>query len=940
MIPFLRQVARHYVTQDAVDKLCFVFPSRRSVAFFRKWLAVEAAAAKRTLVSPVCLPVKDFLFAAARAKSADKIYLILKLYDCYSDINPDAESLDDFVYWGDVLLGDFDDVDKYLGDPAKVFTNVSDFKSIQDDGSYLSDTQKDAISRLLHAAPEDSRYRGRFLQLWNMLFPLYRDFRERLRGEGLCTEGMVYRSLAERLGTESAADVFGAVFPDRRFVFVGLNALNECERVILSRLRDARLAEFCWDFSSEMIKDPGNRASFFMKDNISAFPQAFRTDPDGLEDPAISVTGVPSSTGQAKLLPRILKDIGADGLNTVVVLPDESLLLPVLHSLPEPTGELNVTMGYPVQSSGFFAFVNEIGALQMHVRMGGGEPCFYNRQVAELLSNSVLRAAVGEGEMAECRKIRSGGQYYIPQSEFAGRSDLIARIFTAVLLPPLEPGDNVELSSWLTDVITGIADALDGMPGMELEYEFALRGLRTANMLRSFVHRPMLPSTYLRLLTQMMSVESVPFEGEPLRGLQLMGPLETRALDFDNVVILSCNEGVFPHHSSSASFIPPELRKAFGLPTYMHQDAMWAYYFYRLIQRAKNVCLLYDTRAEKLRSGEESRFVKQLELHFGRALERSVAQAPLAPSDSDVPIEKTPSDMEALGKMVFSATALQNYIQCPAKFYFGDVLRLKDEDELDDALDSGGIGNVFHAVMEDLYRVPEGCKARVIGAVELAALNADSARISEMVEEQIKLKMKAFELTGKNLIFRDLICRYVHQTLSSDLQLMKHKEVDSFRVLGVERRLEGELDGYRFKGFIDRVDSFRTGQIRVVDYKTGRVSDAELDLGAADASKVCDALFAVSGEGDRPKIALQLYLYDRLIGDPPEGWKVFNSIYHVGRMFREPIREWEMPREFADAVRPRLKEVLDEIHDPSRPFERRGSEKNCKYCDFKVICGK
>ena len=959
MIPFLRQVARHYVTQDAVENLCFVFPSRRSVVFFRKWLAVEAAAAGRTLVAPLCLPIKDFLFAAAGAKTAEKVYLILKLYDCYSALNPEAESLDDFVYWGDVLLTDFDDVDKYLGDPAKVFTNVSDFKSIRDDGSYLSDTQRNAISRLLHEGPEESRYRGRFLQLWNILYPLYRDFRAALRKEGLSTEGMVYRTLAERLTgraqlpganqtgsahesgsqAQSAADVFGAAFPGRRFVFVGLNALNECEHTILSRLRDARLAEFCWDFSSAMIKDPGNRSSFFMRDNISDFPQAFQPDAEGLDEPKIRVTGVPSSTGQAKLLPRILKEIDADGLNTVVVLPDESLLLPVLHSLPEEVGELNVTMGYPVQSSEFFALVGEIGALQMHVRMNGEQPCFYNRQVGELLSNSVLRAAIGEEEASECRKIRAAGQYYIPQSAFADRSELVAGIFTAVLPPSPEPGDNTALSSYLSSVITGIADALDGVPGMELEYEFALRCLRTANMLRSFVHRPILPSTYIRLLLQMLSVESVPFEGEPLQGLQLMGPLETRSLDFENVIILSCNEGVFPHHSSSASFIPPELRTAFGLPTYMHQDAMWAYYFYRLIQRARNVWLLYDSRGEKLRSGEESRYVKQLELHFGLDLERSVAQAPVVPAEDDTSIDKTASDMEAIRNMVYSATTLQNYIQCPAKFYYGDVLRLKDQEDIDEALDFGGIGNVFHSVMEDLYRVPDDCDSRVISEAELRGMNSDRERIAAMVEAQIKEKMKTFEVSGKNLIYKDLICRYVHQTLLSDLRLIKAKGVDSFRVLGVERRLEGDLDGYRFKGFIDRVDSFIPGQTRVVDYKTGHVCDAEMDPGSEPAESVCEAVFSRPAD-NWPKIVLQLYIYDELMKARLGKGALLNSIYHVGRMFREPIRESEMPEALAEVIRPRLKALMDEIHDPSVPFVRKSSEKNCEYCDFKIICGK
>ena len=285
MTPFLAQVAQHYYAAGEVEDLCFIFPNRRALAFFRMYLGDCVRAGGRPMRVPALYTMNDFFYRLADARQTDQVHLLLELYDCYKplyerDGGPKAESLDDFIFWGGVLLSDFADVDKYLVDPEKLFTNIADFRSIQDSFDYLDETQEAAIRQFLKHFHTGGEYKEAFRRIWNLLLPLYRDFHARLREKGMATEGQVYRALADRLQESSAADLMAERFPAvKKFVFVGLNALNECEKRLMRRLHQAHLAEFCWDFSSEWIRDPHNKSAKFLSDNISDFPQAFTPDP-------------------------------------------------------------------------------------------------------------------------------------------------------------------------------------------------------------------------------------------------------------------------------------------------------------------------------------------------------------------------------------------------------------------------------------------------------------------------------------------------------------------------------------------------------------------------------------------------------------------------------------------------------------------------------------
>ena len=970
MTPFLKQVADHYYNEGKIEEKCFVFPNRRSMVWFRKHLC--SAVKDVPLLAPQMLTINDFFSRVSGVPASDRVRLLLELYDSYKALNPKAESLDEFIFWGDVILADFNDVDKYLVDPKQLFANVADFKALQDTFEYLTDTQREAIKGFLShfndqsgkltvdLGTDDPDVKGRFLQIWNILYPLYVNYNKSLADKGMAYEGMVYRSLAERLKSMSVEDVFQDIFHEgTTFVFVGLNALNECEKTLLRKLRDAGRAEFCWDWSGDMIKDPQNRSSFFMADNVLEFPQAARWDPEGVECPEINVISVASSAGQAKRLPDILRQRTGAPEECAVVLPDEGLLKSVLNSIPEEIHDINVTMGLPMNGSLFYTMMADISAIQMHAVKRKDTWLFYHKQVWDLFSSEIFRKAADEKTMEIVAKVKENARYYIPKEELTGTL-LMDVIFRPVIMDPkmASTAQIASFAQYQKDVIEVIAPAIADDASLALELEYAKEYYKCINVL--FEIRPeVLPMTYLRLLGQLLSSVSVPFRGEPLKGLQIMGPLETRALDFKDLVIMSANEGVFPRRSVSSSFIPPELRKGFGMPTYEYQDAVWAYYFYRMISRAEKVWMLVDSRTEGLKSGEESRYIKQLEYHFGVPLKRFVVKFGSMKTASLPDIVKTEEDVARIKDTVLSATTLQNYLACPAKFYYGTVKGLEAEEEVAESLDYGMFGTVYHDTMRALYTSEEAMDPEFVfndreprGGLNGEALKTVSQSYIEgwlSRKEDIKAKVKALimmqlntiEVSGRNLVVADVIVRYIIKTLQRDLELLKKEGRDSFEILGREIRVAGEFCGQRFKGFIDRLDSFKDEQARVVDYKTGKVLEDDENIHDGNAEEIAEKIFNPDMK-NWPKIALQFYIYDMLVQSRPEvrGREICNCVYSTAHLFKEPPVTVPMNRKFYEAVSAKLEAMLAQMYDTSVPFRRTDDEKTCSYCDFRMICGR
>ena len=925
MTPFLKQVANHYHPAPEISRMCFIFPNKRAISFFRKYLAEECARTQKVMIAPECLTINDFFSRLGGLRTADRLSSLLTLYECYKELNPSAEPLDEFVFWGGVILSDFAEVDKYRVSPDQLFRNIADYRHLQGDFDFLEPAQREAMEHFLGQFEKDGEYKERFRRIWDILLPLYDSFRERMASRGMATEGGVYRQIADCLDSLAVADLLSGHFPDtEKYVFVGLNALNECEKRVLRKMRDAHLAEFCWDFSSDEIKDPANRSSFFLSQNVAEFPQAFTTDPDGLPRPVVNVVACPSSVGQAKILPSVLPE-KAD-IRTAIVLPDEGLLVPVLNSIPEQIRDVNVTMGYPMKGSEFEALLNNIEALQLNLREKDGKTLFYHKYVWGIFSNSLVRSSVSEAGAEIIRRIRSEARYFIDSASFAGDS-LLECIFRPAK----------DIPAYLKELILKLAHLLKQQEGKEMELDFAMYSYKAVTRLQD-LGPDVQPRTWWKLIGQMTGRAAVPFKGEPLKGMQIMGPLETRALDFDNVIILSCNEGLFPRRAVSPSFIPAELRKGFGLPTYEYQDSVWAYYFYRLIQRAGNIWLLYDTRTELSRSGEESRYIRQLQMLYDFDIRQYSLKAPIRESVPETAIQKTEEDIAAMYDPCFrlSVSAVQNYLNCPAQFYYSRVKGLKAADEVNESLDAGMLGSVLHETMEELYTGME-----TVSRKYLESLLKDEGRVRGIISRRIKKKLRTDEVQGRNLIFEEIITRYAMQILRTDLGLLKDAGKDGFQVLGLELEKTLKIGNFTFLGYIDRLDSFDAGTVRIVDYKTGKVTEQDIDVTDANAAEVVDKLFGPENK-DRPKIALQLYLYgEYLKGDKlVAGKEMQNCIYQTTDIFRQKPKSIPRSPEFCRLAGERLEAVLKEMEDRSVPWKRTEDSKTCEWCDFKTICGR
>lgn len=1000
MKEFLRQVAEHYFDRiaDGSRSILFVFPNRRSAAFFRKYSSDKAQESSCVIYTPDCIGINDFIASCCGQRPADRISLLLKLYDSYVRTVDRNETLDNFIYWGDVLLSDFSDVDKYMADPRMLFTNIAQIKEVVGDPeAALSDNQRSALEKLCNSvlgegeASDSKKTSQKFIGIWNKLYDLYEDFRNLTVDSP--TEASLYRKLAE--SRESMQDIFQRAFPGKeKVVFVGLNALCTAEIRILRQFKNARLAEFCWDFPSESqnspsdlrMKDPQNRCSYFLGESgtspgfVKMFGQAFEIEGDSGETEFNSLA-IPSAAGQAKQLPALLRKLaGGEGAyydepTTAVVLADESLLLPVLDSIPEDIGTINVTMGYPLQMGGVYGLLKNAALLQTRVEMKDGEPMFYHKYVSAVLDSKIFVEALDENEAEKRCGIKKGMRCYVKASELTDGADIYVKVFRKVLDNPNEASEenSERLCEYLKEVI------VETVPKSPLEKEFARQCYEALNRLST--HRLKVQvKTFVKLFDSLVGALSVPFNGEPLKGLQIMGPLETRALDFKNVIILSCNEGFFPSRSISSSFIPPDVRKGFDLPTYEHQDAVWAYYFYRLIRRASKVWMLYDSRMKGL-AGEQSRYIKQLELGYGVDVDKwvseGVARAEHDAEDAPAPPhkDKRAEDFELMRSL--TASSLKTYLDCPLQYYYSRVLGIDVEEEVEEELAANDLGTVFHAVMQSLYStnplkqnfidwnssghfkfidassrdgkcVPRGNVDRRY----IESLIARKDEIKLFIARLISQLMKGKPDSGKDLINRDLILKYVLATLGYD------KENAPFEVLGLEAHYEGlDIAGlgeekFMFHGEIDRIDR-KDGIVYVTDYKTG--SDGRRALNDRDASQIFDLDRSDTTNGKRNKVALQMYVYDRAVLDGKVvgfklcGEPVCNRVsvpYVQVNTPKEGIDKYTYPADNIVEMDVEVAKVIDEMRNLDISWfscEGAGSaiiSKTCEWCKYKSICGK
>ena len=957
MVPFLHRVAEQFYAHlgDELYRHTFVFPNRRAGIFFQKYLAEIAA---KPLFSPSVITIQELFANLSHYQPADRIEMLVMLYDHFCRISGSDESFDDFLYWGEMLLNDFDDVDKYMVDAGQLFRNVHDFRSLDDDMSYLTETQIEAIRRFwTHFMPvEGNETKQRFQETWKVLYELYSSFRAELSEKGHAYEGMMFREVAGRAKAKEVEE-----WGTESFVFVGLNALTPTEIVLMEHLRNLGMGDFYWDYDSPFMDDPQNRASFRVKDNLLLFPSRFNIDkPDeATSKTKIELIGISSGVGQAKHLTQILSELIASGeiadpneaINTAIVLPDENLLLPVLYSIPAEIGKINVTMGYGLSHASVSSLVEHIALLQQHQRSWNGETAFYHRYVKALLNHPLVMMAAKEEAEALKNHMLTFNRIVVPHSEIPFHP-LLQMIFSPVTAWEEIPGYLQMILSFLYNRLTEEKQvegtSVSSTRSIDLEREFIVQYYKTVTRLQDRLReaKDMTVETLFRLLKKLAHSISVSFSGEPLSGLQVMGVLETRAIDFENLIILSMNEGVFPMRNPSNSFIPYTLRKGFNLPTYEHQDSTYAYHFYRMISRARRVIMLYDTRTEEMQTGEVSRYFYQLKYLYHHEFdisERVATYDVSMPVVLPVMVTKTAEVMRRLdafragnGKSL-SASHINNYIDCPLKFYFTAVEGLSEEADVQESVEADVFGSMFHRLMETIYNRYKGSSVNPDVINEIVK---NEGYLTEILEDAFaryyfKDEKNPRPLVGQHYLIGEILRSYVKQTLEVDKQFTPFTYVGSEYRFNRPYRVNKGLK-VNFKGSIDRID--RVGEAsRIIDYKTGMGETNFTDM---------ELLFDASRE-KRPYQILQVFVYGLFYLLENPGTKVSPSVYYLRSVFDkfDPVIRYDKhPIDDISVYMPQFEErfvsILEEIFNPDVPFTQTLNNKNCKWCAFKELCNK
>ena len=962
MTPFLYRVAKRFYTLygDSLHKHTFVFPNRRAGLFFQKYLAEIA---DKPLFSPQVITINEFIEQLSDYQLADKIELLVMLYDHFIALSKSEESFDDFVYWGEMLLSDFDDVDKYMVDAKQLFTNVTDLKSIDDHATYLTATQIAAIRQFwTNFMPYDSSdSKKKFMETWQVLFPLYTQFREELQNKDLAYQGMIYRDVAERAKNKETLNL-----PDGEIVFVGLHALSTSEIKLLQYLKTNGNADFYWDYESPFVDDPSNKASVWVERNRTLFPSKQRIESPNFDHKInLEIMGIPSGVGQAKhatsILNRLIDDKKipnpSQAINTAVILPDEGLLLPVLYSVPESIGKINVTMGYSLTHSAISGLIKQLSDAQRKVRMSDDKRHYYFRYVISILNNSLVKiAAKEEGEKLKAN-ILANNQVMVPEDE------LQAHPLLQFIFRPIDSWQDI--SEYLKLILTSLYGYLTkekqeeeeteaeeqtyDVEPMDLEREFVVQYFKTITRLEETLKDATVTmsfDTYFKLLDRLAQSLSVSFSGEPLAGLQIMGVLETRVLDFENIIILSMNEGVFPLKKPTNSFIPYTLRKGFDMPTFEYQDSIFAYHFYRMISRAKNVYLLYDTRSEGSQSGEVSRYFYQIKYLYPDQFnlnERLFTSQVKAPQTEAIVVEKTDavwkklSDFLEGGERALSASAFNNYIDCPLRFYLMHVEELSEEEEVEESVEYAIFGSILHEIMQIIY---DRYKGSTVTASTLNEIRKNDAFLTEKLEQAFaklytKQPDKPKPLKGNNYLVGETLRNYIKQVLAIDARLAPFNYIDSeFRFKKPHKVNEGLA--VNFKGSIDRIDAIN-GTTRIIDYKSGTG-----DLNFNQLEDLFD-----SSKDKRPKPILQVFIYAFFYHMMQPDKVLSPGIYFMRKSFQDFSSTVTCNKQeitdisvYFDEFESLFNKKIAELFNKEIPFMQTENVKNCQYCPFREMCGR
>ena len=877
-----------YVAEDIINKYgtnlsrtAVVFPNKRAALFLNEHLVRLAG---KPIWSPSYITISELFRRHTQLVTGDQIKLICDLYKTYTEVTESDETLDHFYGWGQVMLADFDDIDKNMADANKVFCNLRDLHEL-DDVSYLSPEQVETLKLFFSNFSEDktTELKKRFMKIWSRFGDIYRLYNERLEAQGIAYEGALYRKVA----TDDSVD-----FDFDRYIFVGFNVLQRVEQLLFSKLQKMGKAKFYWDFDDYYLATKTghvnpSEAGHYIKQYLPYFTNELDTSDADIyrnfrKAKKITYASATTEDVQARYVGQWLKEGNRidDGRKTAVVMCDEALLQSVIHSIPEEVNDINVTTGYPLQQTHFASLLEDIAA--QHTED------YDNKQLLEWAIAMLKLMAQGHAN--------TNGETTGQDNQLT--SEALFRTYTVVnrLLELVNNGD------------------LD-------------------------VDR----RTMMRLYGEIVRTTSIPFHGEPVVGVQFMGVLETRNLDFEHLLVLSCNEGNMPKGVNDTSFIPYNVRKAHGLTTIDNKVSIYAYYFYRLMQRAEDITIVYNNAADVTSTGEMSRFMLQMLVESGHDIERLALSLPQEAGSTTCQDEKkTKEVMERLHKRfdkqrnperttpMFTPSSLNIYQKCPKRFYYRYVAEIiEPEDDADDGkIDAPTFGNIFHDAVQKIYeRVIAAYKSRTIQPQTLKQLLANDAYIKGVVDDIMH------PVNGIQLINASVIITYIKQLLKIDSRLAP------FTILGLEnvvmkdinvKTAEGQLTT-TIGGRIDRMDCVTCAdgvrRIRVIDYKTGK------------NNKKNDGYI------------LQSFIYSLLVDESPmmnpEKLEVSPALLYIqhsaGKDF-DPTVVYEKEKvtdvsKFREEFMNTVEQIIAEIFNPEQPFACTDDKTACTHCPYCNLCG-
>lgn len=947
MTTFLQLLADDLIRRhrNDMDRLTVLFPNKRAGLFLAEALSQRI---QHPLWMPDILTLPEFIERHTGLRRMDELPLIIKLYKAYTEVSGIAEKFEDFYFWGRMILGDFDDIDKYLADPKNLFANVVSLKEVEANFPYLTPEQIAAIKQFWSSFNADhySDEQQKFLRVWRNLYPTYRLFHDRLLGDGLCYEGMGQRLFLERIGDYADG---------RPLIFAGFNALTACEKQIFSFFRTNGQAAFYWDYDIYYTSNPMHEAGKFIRENLKLFPNEL--GPEHFNnfahtDKQIEYISVPSNIGQAKLIPTLLEKKSYDNpRSTALVLCDERLLIPVMHSIPESIGKINITMGYPAQNTSVAALLSLLGDLTRYRKIQDGRFHYYFKPVLSMLNHKMVRDFCPDAADAAATVIRQKNSVYVDAHELQF-SNLTRAIFPEGEQPV--PDYLLRVLRQLSDTDAENAEA--GGPQLQpMEKEFVFTFYtRIQSMKNGFEEEGITPDDrlYWQIIRRAVASTTIPFTGEPLEGLQVMGLQETRMLDFEELILFSANEGILPHTGRISSFIPYNLRVGFRLPTPDHQDALFAYYFYRVLQRARRVKILYNSATEALTSGEKSRFMTQLKYESGLPItehnfqnriettERGLIEIPYNPEILQKLREYTVAPEKAI-----SPSALNKYLQCPLQFYFSHIAGIKEKEDVTEELDSRLFGSLFHQSAQALYASFGG---RMITTQGIDNLIQNKGLVASVVNKEYAKFYHANSSALVNCGTNDLVLPILQKQLQRMLQI--DRELCPFRIIDLESRYvmpipvttqDGSFSVY-VGGIIDRIDH-TPDAVRIIDYKTG--SD-EMDFGGLDS------LFNPEDKS-RNKAAFQTMLYCLVFCNAhPECSILVPGLYKIREFFnphfssqfifkegqeKDPVTNFAL---FRDKFQKLLTTLLEALYAPNGCFRATADTDNCLKCPYSAICNR